>query len=266
MNEPPVIETKAGDRAIMRLLKTAAGLFLLLVLFLMLAPLILGSGVIETALVLPLGWLRFLQRTVPQISWNWDLVGMAVVSGVAILILAQALFAWGTRRIAQARGQNWKWPWKWTCSGLFAILLLFLVGMSVGGATHQIGWIAFSPEPWLEEKRGRWRDVTEMRWLEIEFGAAIEGAGNLASLREKVSKQPVYFSRSRPALARQSYHFLVVTTEAGQIEGTIIFPRNAERFADVGGIHTFGGQKGEPFPARDLPALLEKHRNHLFAF
>ena len=131
------------------------------VLFLMFF-LMVGPGFLEPAIVLAFGWVLFLQRTVSAISWNWDLLGMSILASIVILVLVQKLVGGLFDRAAAARNLSYRWSWRWTCSGFVGLLVLFLVGMAVGGIAHQVGWMMSTKEPMIESKRGPWRDNCNM--------------------------------------------------------------------------------------------------------
>lgn len=267
MNESQNSNPPETSRIFRRLGKILLFIFLILFLFLFLAAGV-GTGEIEAFIALAFGWLQFLKRTIPQISWSWDLAGMAILSSAIILVLAHQFFGWITDNIAKSRGQNYKWLWKWTWCGLVTIALLFLVGMSLGGAAHQIGWIAGSKEPWLERK-GKWfTEYNNMRQLELAFRMAIQDENdNLEKGRKALWKSPnEYFNQSQslPPLM-QAYHLLVVTKDDGAVDGVIIFPRNTEALKAAGAYCSIGEKEYGPIPAKDLDALLQKYRKHLTA-
>ena len=108
------------------------GLILLLVAFFFLLLLVGSSGPFTLIITLAFGWLEFLSRTLPKISLNADLIGMAVVCISLILLLAHRFMVWISASVAESRKVSWIWPWKWTWCGLGAVLLLFLVGIGHG--------------------------------------------------------------------------------------------------------------------------------------
>ena len=118
------------------------------------------------------GWFSFLQRTVPRLTWNWDLIGLAILSAAIILFIGHKLLSGLSKNIAAARGTQWRWPWKWTWSSLVALLLLFLVGMAVGGTAHQIGWLISSPEPLFERQPFLFDYVNTMKQIDLSLRSA----------------------------------------------------------------------------------------------
>lgn len=246
-----------------RVARAAAVTFLVLfVLLFLLAG--LGTGGVELVFTVAFGWLTFLYRTLGQIVWNWSLVGMAFVSALSVLGLTHWFCGWLTK----ARGTAFKWPVKWTVSGLIGISLLFLVGMSIGGIVHQAGWIAASNEPLFAAKGGRFVDYHNMRQLDLAFRIAEGDANNdLNEIRRELWKSPSDYlpqSKSFPPLL-QAYHLLVVVKTNGQINGAIIFPRDAKVFSKSGGFYSIGEKQWESFPVEKLNSLLQMYKGQLRA-
>ena len=272
MSEIPTC-TPAPPRSVARLIgRVIFWLFVGLVFLFFLLPSLgsLGPGSFELPPVLLTGWIKFLVRTTPNVTWNWDLVGMGVVSAGLVLVLTHWFLRWLVNSVALARGASWRWPWKWTWSAFVAIALLFLVGMATGGVVHQIGWIAASPEPWTERKYGR-EDTGNMMQLQGALEQALnESDGDLEKARRELWKPGVYF-RDPGGSYRAEYHLLAVTSEAGKVTGTLIFPRNGERRSAAGGCYsTIGGDLGKAagrkfIPAAKLLELIQTNRAHLKA-
>ena len=154
-----------------------------------------GFAGITVAVAFATGWLSFLKRTLPGITWNWDLVGMGILCSILILFIAHRSFSWLTQSIANAQGKSWRWHWRWTWCGLSSIIVFFLIGMSVGGTAHQIGWIASSPESLLVSKSGIGsyaRDRGIMNNLELGFRFAVEDtAGDVAKVHRKMFERRI---------------------------------------------------------------------------
>jgi hypothetical protein len=117
-----------------------------------------------------------------------------------------------------------------------AVLLLFLVGMAVGGATHQVGWIASSPEPLFEKKPFSFIALNEMKQIDLAFRLASEDFdGNLAKVREELwNPKNAYFGN--PRLTLQKYHLFVVVDEKKAVLGSIVFPRDPKTRERSGGV------------------------------
>lgn len=212
------------------------------------------------------GWFSFLQRTLPRLTWNWDLIGLAILSAAIILFIGHKLLSGLSKNIAAARGTQWRWPWKWTWSSLVALLLLFLVGMAVGGTVHQIGWIASSPEPWFEKKPFSFVDVNNMKQIQLAFRIAYEDeGGDLGKIRAVLwdSKSDYLPSRDKALSMLQKYAVLVVV-QKDQSPGVIIFPREPILRNRIGGFYSWGDEGGS-LRSKELSEFIKLHQANLLA-
>lgn len=212
------------------------------------------------------GWFSFLQRTVPRLTWNWDLIGLAILSAAIVLFIGHKLLSGLSKNIAAARGTQWRWPWKWTWSSLVALLLLFLVGMAVGGTAHQIGWITSSPEPLFEKRSFKAVDINNMNQIQLAFRIAIEDeSGDLGKVRASLwdPKSNYLPSRDKALSMLQKYAVLVVV-EKGQSPGVIIFPRDPILRNRIGGFYSLGDDGGS-LRTKQLSELIKLHQANLLA-
>jgi hypothetical protein len=212
-----------------------------------------------------LGWWSFLQRTLPGISWNWDIVGMSAVCVLLILILAHVFLRWITKSVSSAQGRRWQWPWRWTWCGLLAIGLLFLVGMGVGGMAHQAGWLSSRSGSWYEIKG---EDFSDLRQLDGALQqAALEAGGDILEMRRVLrSPDSSYFPRGRGENSLlERFQVLLIRDETNALAGRIIFPRDPARWARARGIYSFA-DRNDNFPMEQLPKLIQKHQQQLLAF
>jgi len=244
--------------------KIALALLLVIITFLFLPEFFMAgrAGVIGAV---ALGWWSFLNRTLPGISWNWDIVGMSALCVLLVLMLAHVFLRWITKSISSARGRSWQWPWRWTWCSLIGVALLFLVGMCVGGVAHQAGWLSSQTGGWYEIKGA---DFSDMRQLDGALEqAALETGGDIQEMRRALSgPDSVYFrwqSRESPLVER--FQVLLIRDGTNGCAGTIIFPRDPVRQARSRGIYRFE-HKNDSFPIEKLPELIQKHQKQLLAF
>src|SRR5258708_1240973 len=252
------------ERSLGRLVKIALTTILVVFVFMFMMT-GAGSGQLEALLTLLLGWLQFLKRTVPQISWNWDIIGMALLCLGMILFLAHRFLNWITRSIASVRGSSFVWPWKWTWCGSLAVALFFLVGMAVGGTAHQIGWIVSSEEPWYERKPRHLKNLIEMSQLSQKVRQLLLNSTTGEGLRKALwnSDPEQHGFEGQPSLL-QSYNILLVVGVDGKVTGAILLPRSSESQSKVGG-HYVTDQDSKPIPAKDLPELIRSYQGKLVA-
>jgi hypothetical protein len=260
-SEPPPSEQPARTRLVFKIGLVLVSLFIALLL---LPSFFMASrmGLMEAV---ALGWWRFLNRTLPSISWNWDIVGMSVLCALLVLMLAHAFLRWITKSISSARGRSWQWPWTWTWCGLTGIALLFLVGMCVGGVAHQAGWLSSQTGSWYEIKG---EDFLNLRQLDADLQqAALETGGDIQEMRRALSGPDSAYFRLRPGENSLVERFQVLLIRDGKNDfaGTIIFPRDPVRQARSRGIYWFEN-KNDSFPMEKLPGLIQKHQKQLLAF
>lgn len=235
----------------------------ILVLFLLMFLLAgMGSGFVELIFNAVFGWVMFLQRTLPQISLNWSLIGLAAMACLGILGLTHWFLGWVTK----AKNGDFSWPVKWTISAVIGLALLFLVGMSIGGIAHQIGWMTTSAEPLFERKSKRFYDMINMKQVALAIRIASEDEkGNLDNVRKALWTSPnVYFNQNKTAPSfPQTYHVLIITKPDGTIEGAIIFPRSIASQKIAGALLASNENDWDYTAADKLGFLLEKYKGRL---
>ena len=173
------------------------------------------------------------------------------------------------KNIAAARNSTWRWRWKWTWCGLSALFVLFLIGMAVGGAIHQIGWIAANPEPLMQRKGGIVRILGIMEMKKLADACQLAFMGTTKNVRD--ARREMWDSRStvfdQPALApslMQTYHVLLIMEGEDKVAGYIIFPRENQRRSFLGAEYSFE-EITDHIEAQKLPNLLQKHQGRLVA-
>ncbi len=247
-------------------IRLALLLLVLFFLFMFMAAGI-GSGQIDALIALTFGWLGFLKRTVPGITWNWDLIGMALFCVGAIILLGHRFAAWIATQIASKRGRSWQWLWRWTWCGVIGLSLLFVIGMCVGGAAHQIGWIAGSEEPWFERKPRYFEERNQMRGLDTEFRIALAETNTINAVRQILRDS----HEEKRSLERQNhsllhtFHILFVSTNGSQADAIIMFPRDPEIKSRLNG-YLITDVDSALIPADQLPALLKERAQFLISF
>jgi hypothetical protein len=228
--------------------------------------LVTGLGPTEPLIALAFGWVAFLIRTLPEITWNWDIMGLAVLCVVIILFLSHRLLVWLVSRVAAASGKSWQWHWKWTWCGLSAVFVFFLVGMSVGGMVHQIGWLMTSREPLYEVKGNAYRSIMDMKQLELASAiAASETNHNLAAFRKTYAETASWFRSYNGKMWPECYEVFFVVTTNEEVTDVLVFPRDPGRRKQVGGIFT-GNSSGNSVSSEQISDLLRTNQASLVPF
>jgi hypothetical protein len=268
MNEPEIVEAEkpAARSSLLGVFRLGclSVVFIFVVFFI---GSIGGFGFIEAPCYLVFGWIGFLERTLPKISWNWDIAGMGLVCVALILFLAHRFLDWLTGNIANRRGKSWRWPWKWTWCGLSAVMIFFLVGMSVGGMVHQIGWIVSSPEPWFEIKGGSYKERYEMRMIGMTFRTTLaEAKGDPAALRSKIwsFEKENFGERANPSWLEDYQMFFVLKADQ-KVAGLIAFPRDPQKCSKTGALYVFGDNEDFVKPG-NIRELIQTNRQNLLSF
>jgi hypothetical protein len=99
------------------------------------------------------GWLVFLLRVVPAIQWNPMAIATAAVCMAFLLVGMHRFFVWLSRSWQGGKADTVPWRKSWTISLVMLLMLAFIAGTAVVGATHQIAWLSMSTEPWVKKER-----------------------------------------------------------------------------------------------------------------
>ncbi|MDF1816612.1 MAG: hypothetical protein P1V20_30700 [Verrucomicrobiales bacterium] len=113
-----------------------AGKIVIIVVCWIFSIVILGPMlVLEIPFKLLSGWFSFLQRVIPQVSWNMSMIGSSLV----ILLLAGLGFHFLARTFKS------DWRGKWTVGWIVMGGLLFYASIATTGMAHQIAWLTREP-------------------------------------------------------------------------------------------------------------------------
>jgi hypothetical protein len=88
------------------------------------------------------GWLLFLYRVVPQMTWSSDAILAGLVCLAALGVTAHLVF----RRWAPSAG----WPVRKTLAVLSVFVVMFVAGLAAVGVSYQTVWLFTSGERWTK--------------------------------------------------------------------------------------------------------------------
>ena len=106
-----------------------------------------GQVIIETVILLGLGWIKFLSQNFDSMEVNPWLFAEAALAIIILIIAAHYFLRWLYANLQQAQNDETKvWRWQWTISGVILFLLMFVTSIAFTGSIHQILWLAREPE------------------------------------------------------------------------------------------------------------------------
>lgn len=243
----------------------------LLYILVIVALLAIGSGGKgwDIGFLVVTGWIGFLTRTVPRISWNWDLIVTGLLCCIAVLALAhfllRSLAAPILKPTAATGGEVRTWRWRWTWCGVAALGVLFLVGMCAGGIVHQVAWIRSSPEPWFEYKSGL-SFAGEMKNFRLVMTmAANDHNDDITRMRVELRDPKGEWTRRRHGepTPYEKFICLLIVDDARKFAGAILFPRDPEQWKRRHVLYHWTNTEDEWLSMRDLPELLKRYEGHL---
>lgn len=107
-----------------------------------LAPMALWEAVIAVVA----GWIPFLRRTVPRMTFDWPQIWLTVAALAVFVAGLHRFLRWLARDGAAAAASGWRL--RWTAAVATIVLFMFVAGTSMVGIAHQAAWLARSDEPW----------------------------------------------------------------------------------------------------------------------
>ena len=203
---------------------------------------------------LVVGWVGFLLRVVPEMTWRWGAIAETVVVG-AVLGVGTHLFLrrlWRQLRPEDAR----PWPVRWSVSLVALLVLLFGATMATVGIGHHVGWLA----------SGRAR-LVESSW---RYSAWRLESDNVELCRDALSLSESGVPDARvaqvllgdPDKRNQAERLHVVPRRGpGGEAGFLVFPRDLVTRERAGGVLCGGGlAERKSVEAAELPRLLSERQ------
>lgn len=124
-----------------------------------------GLFLVEIPFRLLAGWIIFIAKKYPEITWSWN----AVIPGLAALIMLSlglhAFMKWlcanwgkaaddGAAKDPAPVSPDKVWKQKWTLAMLALFMLMFSASIGFIGVVHQVGWLVNSEEPVIVSQGG----------------------------------------------------------------------------------------------------------------
>ena len=194
---------------------------------LLLLPLVSNSNLFRAALsCLPLGWLHFLKRNVPQLTWNWSLIGMVFVCSAILLFLGNrqlsALYGQIQQRGADRTGTPWRW--QWTASLYIALWLVFVTAFAAAGVFRHTTWLMEEQGPWYEERLNSYNE------LRVADGTIqqllLENGGDLKKTQKALQAEGRWRYNSK--VFCEEFEVIFYGNSNGQLETYVLIPRNPQ--------------------------------------
>jgi prepilin-type processing-associated H-X9-DG protein len=110
-------------------------------------------GTLEAPIVLIFGWIPFLGRIVPRVTFHWPTVAVGCAAfGLFIGGIHWLGRSWQKHQIPESGAMAPVWKFRWSLMTVSAIILLFTAGLGVIGSVHQLVWLIGSKEPLVVQK------------------------------------------------------------------------------------------------------------------
>jgi hypothetical protein len=107
----------------------------------------------QVLLALALGWVAFLFRVLPEVTFNGSAIAQTVAVGGVLGVGAHASARWLWRQVRPEDASPWRA--RWTASLLALLVLLFCATMATVGVGHHVGWLAAYEGSWAATSRFR---------------------------------------------------------------------------------------------------------------
>ena len=128
-------------------MKRAAGVGCNVVVVVFLALMLGALFVIEVPIVLGLGWIAFLGRTLPAVTVNPGGLATGALFALGFGVAAHRWLGWLRGAVAP---EGSRWPARWTAALVGGFVLTFVVAIAAAGIAHQVGWLVSGRDPVLQ--------------------------------------------------------------------------------------------------------------------
>lgn len=144
----------------------------------------------QVLFTLALGWMAFLFRVLPEVTFNWSAIAQTVAVGAVLGVGAHASARWLWRQVRPEDASPW--PARWTASLLALLVLLFGATMATVGVGHHVGWLAAYEGEWTASWRfqSRGRVLSQGETVCQEAARVLERDPSGASLSRALLESP----------------------------------------------------------------------------
>ena len=197
--------------------------------------------------VLPFGWLKFLNRTLPDATINWGGVGMVVLcSGIMVLAL-QWFLNWLYPALST---QAARWPWRWTISLYAFFWILFGIVMGASGAMRHAVWLSQITEP-IYKVRENTYVALRMASSEME-SILMDTQGDIHAAQALLAA-----SRGQGVGAWDRHQFVLIGDSSNRFVKALVIPREPEAQRKVGFVTLGASSPSGHQPIERLPDFLQ---------
>ena len=181
--------------------------FLLLCTAVLLQSLATFRGSVAVIRALPLGWLNFLKRTLPEVTVNWAGIGMVVFCSVLILACLHSLLSAVTQK---------RFRFRWSVAIFASLWLLFCLIIAVAGLSRTIPLL--QNESWFEPRSG----YGDLRMASVHARMALSDSGNdLKQLRRFLLNSTGMYGRP----LWEEFEFLLCSPEPSKSPCIVVIPK-----------------------------------------
>jgi hypothetical protein len=204
-----------------------------LVLLMLLFLLALGVSYTPAGAVLmclPLGWWHFLQRNLPQMTCNRNLIVTGTICSVLLVVAGNLLLGVLFRQVQQSVRPDQParpWRWRWTVGLYAAVWLLFAIAIGTTGIFRHTTWLMDYPQPWYQE---RLNSYSEIRMLDMNLQELLlENNQDIQATRKGFLGERSY--RRRHMLLADEFDVIFFADKSNKVAAYVIIPRNPQLVA-----------------------------------
>lgn len=202
-------------------------------LFLVLFGLPLAASRTPTGAVLtnlPFGWWRFLKRNIPQITYDWGLIGTGAICTVLVLVVGNWFLGALCGQLQKRPETNKpprKWRWSWTVSLYAAVWCLFLIAFGAAGVLRHTTWLLNYNQPWYAE---RVNSYVELRMADSTVEELLlENGQDWGKTRAAILAERGYRRTRNPIC--EDFNVILYSDGSNKVAAYLIIPRNPKLLA-----------------------------------